>query len=208
MKRVWLPGRGLVCQVSPRQSFMTKYVIKPFERGAYNRSLHRPSPLKGSTWWIAMCSYPAPSSSEGMFPRQGQNYPPDRRAAPCSVTALPSPAVCCWEVSWWAPRQARTLPLQGSTAGMSIREPGAEGTVLQTHAGTDQLRTRPVLGAWERSLCVLRLAGMVPWSISPVGTPRASRCASLRRAEQTCLKGLSEGWKGVSTKGFGKVLGE
>lgn len=60
-------------QISPRQSFMTKYVIKPFERGAYNRSLHRPAPLKGSTWGIETRSYPAHSSSKGSFPGQGQN---------------------------------------------------------------------------------------------------------------------------------------
>lgn len=104
MKRGWLPGRGPVCQVSPRQSFMAKYAIKPFERGAYSRSPRRPSPLRGSTWCCCAqgacrASISCSVLSRRHLPVAGAGSPLPTRAAPHGTQPCPDPngVLCIWD---------------------------------------------------------------------------------------------------------------
>lgn len=104
MKRGWLPGRGPVCQVSPRQSFMAKYAIKPFERGAYSRSPRRPSPLRGSTWCCCVqgacrASISCSVLSRRHLPVAGAGSPLPTRAAPHGTQPCPNPngVLCIWD---------------------------------------------------------------------------------------------------------------
>lgn len=184
MKRVWLPGRGPVCQVSPRQSFMTKYAIKPFERGAYNRSLHRPSPLRGSTW----CCYVQGDCGAFMscsvlsrrhFPVAGTGSPLLTRAAPRGAQPCPDPngILRVWDALLpppWPCRRGREhgwvvrgcCPTAACPQALAIlgcpHVPQPLGGVAGGDALTrqnDRLQTKPLLCAWGGSLASAPVLG-------------------------------------------------